>query len=130
MSELLLDTHIFLHFINGDEVLSKKTISLLNDKVNRKFLSIASIWEMTIKIGLGKLAIVNNIDTIYNIVGKLDFSILHITKNHLKTYISLPEIHRDPFDKLITSQAIAENLTLVTDDRLIKTYPNLKLLNT
>lgn len=126
--QLLLDTHIFLFLINGDKSVPQETIRLTQDNTNKKFISIASIWEMTIKIGLGKLSIINNIDTVYKVIGEYDLSILDIHKNHLKHLLNLPHIHKDPFDRLIISQAIADNLTLITDDQFIKNYPNLKLL--
>lgn len=128
MYRFLLDTHIFLHLIKGEKNVSQKIISILQNTEHKKFLSIGSIWEMTIKIGLGKLTIVDSIDTIYRILDEQDIIILNINKAHFETYITLPEIHKDPFDRLIISQAITEDLTLITDDQFIKNYPNLKLI--
>ncbi|MFC4141142.1 PIN domain-containing protein [Pedobacter mendelii] len=55
-------------------------------------------------------------------------SVLNIQKNHLDTYLSLLLIHKDPFDRMIISQTIAEDLTIITDDQYIRNYPNLKLI--
>jgi PIN domain nuclease of toxin-antitoxin system len=128
MHQFLLDTHIFLHLINGEKNVPQRIVSVLQEGEPKKMLSIASIWEMAIKIGLGKLAIVDRIDTIYRIIEEHDIMILHIDKAHFETFLTLPEIHKDPFDRLIISQAITEDLTLVTDDQFIKSYPNLKLI--
>jgi len=66
----------------------------------------------------------------YNLVHDSDISVQQIQKLNLDTYLTLPLLHKDPFDRLIIAQALAENLTLITDDQQIIHYPNLKLLNT
>jgi len=64
----------------------------------------------------------------YDLIERFDISVLNIQKEHLDIYLSLPHIHKDPFDRIIISQAIAEDLTIITDDQYIRNYPNLKLL--
>lgn len=123
----LLDTHIFLYFINGDYSISKKTIALINNPLSEKFISVASIWEITVKINIGKLRLKDNLDSIYKILDEFNISILHPQKIHFKVNLDLPLIHKDPFDRLIISQAIADDLILITDDQHIKNYPNLKI---
>lgn len=122
----LLDTHIFLYFINGDDSISKKTIALINNPLFEKFISVASIWEITVKINIGKLRLKDNLDSIYKILDEFNISILHPQKIHFKVNLDLPLIHKDPFDRLIISQTIADDLILITDDQHIKNYPNLK----
>lgn len=123
----LVDTHIFLFLINADEKLDKKIINILENPTNSINLSIASLWEIVVKINIGKLPITRSINELYDIISSKNISVLNIQKQHLDTYLNLPIIHRDPFDRLIISQAIADDLTLVTDDQYIKNYPNLKL---
>ena len=124
----LLDTHIFLHFINGDSAISEKTIELINNPFLDKSISIVSIWEITIKISIGKLRLKDDLDSIYKILADYNIKVLYPTREHFKINQILPFIHKDPFDRLIISQAIADDLTLITDDQHIKNYPNLKFL--
>ncbi|RZL49802.1 MAG: PIN domain-containing protein [Pedobacter sp.] len=91
------------------------------------YLSIASLWEIVVKINIGKLPITRDINELYELINKANIVVLNIQKQHLDTYLKLPPIHKDPFDRLIISQAIADDLTLITDDQYIRNYPNLKL---
>ncbi|MBC6112321.1 type II toxin-antitoxin system VapC family toxin [Pedobacter fastidiosus] len=124
----LIDTHIFISLINKDDTFINKSIKSIEDVNNDIFLSIASIWEIVIKINIGKLTLTRNLQEMYNLIENLNISVLNIQKLHLDTYLTLPIIHRDPFDRIIISQAIADDLTLITDDQHIRNYPNLKLL--
>lgn len=123
----LVDTHIFLFLINADEKLDKKTIGILENPANSINLSIASLWEIVVKINIGKLPITRSINEFYELLNKKNITVLNIQKQHLDIYLNLPLIHKDPFDRLIISQAIADDLTIITDDQYIKNYPNLKL---
>lgn len=123
----LLDTHIFLFFINGDNSISKKVIDIINNPETEKHISIVSIWEITIKLNIGKLKLKDDIISIYQLLDKYKVKILQPSKNDFITYSILPLIHKDPFDRLIISQALANDLILITDDQYIKNYPNLKL---
>jgi PIN domain nuclease of toxin-antitoxin system len=123
----LLDTHIFLFFINGDNSISKKVIEIINNPDTEKYISIISIWEITIKINIGKLKLKDDINAIYQLLNKYQVKILQLNKNDFNAYSILPLIHKDPFDRLIISQALSNDLILITDDQHIKSYPNLKL---
>ena len=123
----LLDTHIFLFFINGESSISEEIIEILNDKQTEKFISIVSIWEITIKMNIGKLRLKDDLKSIYNLIADFDIKILQLNKINFEVYLSLPFIHKDPFDRMIISQAVADDLTLITDDQYIRSYPNLKL---
>ena len=127
---LLLDTHIFISLINEDHNLDQSTINSIIDSENEKFISIASLWEIIIKLNIGKLIVTRNLEEMYEVISNFSISVLNIQKQHLDEYLALPLIHRDPFDRLIIAQALADELTLITDDQYIKNYPNLKLLNT
>lgn len=124
----LLDTHIFLFLINGSSSIPENTLTLINSYTSKKSISVVSIWEIIIKINIGKLKLRHSIEDIYNILKDNNITILQISETHFKNYLHLPLIHKDPFDRLIISQAITENLTLITDDQFIKNYPNLKLI--
>lgn len=76
-------------------------------------------WKTTYK---------RDINELYLLINRVNITVLNIQKQHLDTYLKLPLIHKDPFDRLIISQAIADDLTLITDDQHIKNYPNLKFL--
>jgi PIN domain nuclease of toxin-antitoxin system len=125
----LLDTHIFLFFINGDHSISKKVVDIINSPNTEKYISIISIWEITIKLNIGKLKLKDDINSIYQLLEKHGVKILQPSKSDFITYSILPLIHKDPFDRLIISQTLTNDLTLITDDQYIKGYPNLKLFN-
>lgn len=123
----LLDTHIFLFFINGDLQISKETVNVINNPKSEKYISVVSIWEIVIKMNIGKLKLRDNIESIYYLLENYNIKIIHPRKRDFEIYLTLPLIHKDPFDRVIISQAIADDLTLITDDQYIKNYPNLKL---
>ena len=124
---VLVDTHIFISLINEDGNLSNRVIEAIEAPHNQKSISIVSLWEIAIKINIGKLSITRNIQEMYELIEKSDIAVLSIQKKHLDLYLQLPLIHRDPFDRIIIAQAKADNLTLITDDQYICNYPNLKL---
>jgi len=123
----LVDTHIFLFLINADDKLDKNIINTLENPSNSIYISMASLWEIVVKVNIGKLPLTRNINELYELLNKKSILVLNIQKQHLDIHLSLPLIHKDPFDRLIISQAIADDLTLITDDQHIKDYPNLKL---
>ena len=123
----LVDTHIFLFLIDADKNLNQSIIEIIASPENNISISIASLWEIVVKVNLGKLPITRNINELYELINQSNITVLNIQKQHLDSYLTLPLIHRDPFDRLIISQAIADDLTLITDDEYIKNYPNLKL---
>ncbi|TDG35437.1 type II toxin-antitoxin system VapC family toxin [Pedobacter changchengzhani] len=127
MMRFLLDTHIFLFFINGDLQISKETVNVINNPKSEKYISVVSIWEIVIKMNIGKLKLRDNIESIYYLLENYNIKIIHPRKRDFEIYLTLPLIHKDPFDRVIISQAIADDLTLITDDQYTKNYPNLKL---
>ena len=117
----LLDTHTYLWFVNGDTNLPSGVNAML-ETAKGLFVSIATFWELAIKNSLGKLELPFSITRMMEDCNKLQISILPIKANHLETLKTLPWIHRDPFDRLLISQALAEDLTLITVDKNIKQY--------
>ena len=120
--QLLLDTHAFIWFISGDKALPKKVVTVIKNVDNKCFISIASIWEIAIKSSLNKLTLKSDFNKISDFLIENDIEILPITFEHLQTVLSLNYYHRDPFDRLIISQGLVENLTLVTKDEHFKSY--------
>jgi PIN domain nuclease of toxin-antitoxin system len=120
--DLLLDTHSLIWFLNGDEKISDKAKSLIEDPANSKIVSIASIWEIAIKISLDKLRFPKGFKHLLNMIEDNGFEILPITFEHAVELSTLEFIHRDPFDRLLVAQCIADNLVIVTKDDNINKY--------
>ncbi|MFA9213013.1 MAG: type II toxin-antitoxin system VapC family toxin [Candidatus Methylacidiphilales bacterium] len=118
----LLDTHTFLWFLSGDEKLSKKALVKMLDINKKCYLSIASLWEITIKLQLGKLELNFEFYELAEYLKRNHIEILTINFDHLIVLSELPLNHRDPFDRIIISQAIAEKFTIISQDSTFKTY--------
>ncbi|MEX8548232.1 MAG: type II toxin-antitoxin system VapC family toxin [Mucilaginibacter sp.] len=112
----LIDTHVLIWFINGDELLPERAISDVKNINNECFISIASIWEIAIKVSLNKLELKSEFDKIIDFLTDLDIEILPITFEHIQILNTLEYHHKDPFDRMIISQAISEQLTIITKD--------------
>lgn len=121
--KLLLDTQIFLWFTSGDARLPVLFRDSIREPQNTVFLSVASLWEIIIKYNLGKLPLPQSPE-IYVPQMRRNHRIksLPINESSLKELVSLPSLHRDPFDRLLISQTIGSNLTLVTVDVEILKY--------
>ena len=119
---LLLDTHAFLWFIGGDKQLPEKSVELIKNPENNCFISIASLWEIAIKYSLGKIELKNGFEELYKIIQFSAIEILPISFDHLKQLAKLDFHHRDPFDRIIISQAISEKLTVISKDENFGKY--------
>jgi PIN domain nuclease of toxin-antitoxin system len=120
--DLLLDTHSLIWFLNGDEKLSDKVKIAIEDTNNSKIVSIASIWEIAIKISLDKFKISKGFKHFLDMVEENGFEILPIAFEHAIVLSTLEFIHRDLFDRLMIAQCIADKLILATKDDNIKRY--------
>lgn len=120
--ELLLDTHAFIWFIDGDNSLPEKAVDAIKEINNECFISVASLWEIAIKLSLKKIELKSDFNKINNFLADNDIDILPITFEHLQKLLELPYYHRDPFDRIIISQGISENLTIVTKDKEFESY--------
>ncbi len=116
-NENLLDTHTFIWFIEGSQELSNNAIQLIQDENNEFLLSMASLWEISIKVGLGKLEILGGYSNIMTDLTQNGIKILPIDFAHTLVQSKLQLHHRDPFDRLIIAQAIAENLLIILRKR-------------
>jgi PIN domain nuclease of toxin-antitoxin system len=121
--KLLLDTHIFLWYITADLRLPKDFRDAIREPKNEVFLSVASLWEAIIKYNLGKLPLPQPPE-IYIPTERRRHQIksLSMHENAVKELINLPNLHRDPFDRILICQTLANNLTLVTVDAQILQY--------
>jgi len=121
--KLLLDTHAFLWFINGDSNLSDGTRSYIENPDNERLLSIASLWEIAIKVSIGKLEIAFSFERMVKTqIHDNAITILPISASHLDTLAFLPFHHRDPFDRLIIAQSMIEKLTILSRDAAFDAY--------
>ncbi|GAC1303215.1 MAG: type II toxin-antitoxin system VapC family toxin [Mucilaginibacter sp.] len=118
----LLDTHTFIWFINGDQSLPDKVINKIKDIENQCFFSIASIWEIAVKMKLNKLQLKSNFNKITSFCLENEIEIIPITFEHIQQLNQLDFHHRDPFDRLLIAQGIAEKLTIITKDENFKLY--------
>ena len=120
---LLLDTHIFLWFISADSRLPTLFRDAIREPNNSAFLSVASFWEIVIKYNIGKLPLPQSPEIYIPRQRQIhQIKSLPITESSLKHLVSLPDFHRDPFDRLLISQTLNNNLTLVTIDPEIVKY--------
>ncbi|MCF4969960.1 type II toxin-antitoxin system VapC family toxin, partial [Nostoc sp. CMAA1605] len=110
--KLLFDTQCWLWWFTQPERLSEKTIAHIADETNELWFSVASIWEMGIKVAIGKLPLPEPLDSyISNRMGQLGVRSLEITAIHALQAATLPLHHRDPFDRILIAQAQLENMT-------------------
>jgi len=121
--KLLLDTHLLLWAAGLPDQLSSTARALLDDPENELSFSPASLWEVAIKRGLGRVDF--QVDARLLCRGLLDngYTELPILSRHAVAVDSLPPIHKDPFDRILVAQSMVEGITLVTADPLVARYP-------
>ncbi|BAU15217.1 PilT protein domain protein [Leptolyngbya sp. NIES-3755] len=119
---LLLDTHTLLWYLQGDPKLSTAVAEILELTENNLYLSIASLWEIAIKLGIGKLELQFSYDELRNTLTQFGIEILSIQFEDTRQYLNLPLHHRDPFDRMLVAQAITRSLKLVSCDAVIDGY--------
>lgn len=118
---ILLDTQAFLWWVTDDRRLSKRAARAIAG--TECLLSVASCWEMAIKISLGKLSVPGAVDRfVQEQIEVNGFRLLGVSLSHLAGVAALPFHHRDPFDRLLAAQALAEDLSLVSADRVFRQY--------
>jgi PIN domain nuclease of toxin-antitoxin system len=118
----LIDTHSLIWFLNGDDNLSEKAKKAMEIEGAINFISIASLWEIGIKISLGKLELNIPYTKFSELLENNGFQILPITFNDTLILTSLPFYHRDPFDRIIISQGINNHLTIISKDPHFEAY--------
>lgn len=123
----LIDTHVLIWYLEGNEQLSKKVREELDNEENVIIISIVSLWELTIKTAKHKekIGFKITLSEIESYIFERDFMLLNITFNHLHVLERLvsPKDHSDPFDRLIIAQAKSEDLIVLSVDRRFAAYP-------
>lgn len=120
---VLLDTHALLWFLSDDRRLSRHAHGLITDPTNDVLLSVGSLWEIVIKASLGKLPLPEPFEEVIPAQLKAErIAVLPIEVPHLAALRRLPLQHRDPFDRLIIAQAMAEGIPVITDDPAFERY--------
>ncbi|MCL2223470.1 MAG: type II toxin-antitoxin system VapC family toxin [Defluviitaleaceae bacterium] len=118
----LIDTHVLIWLAKDSCELPERVKALIENPENDIYISSVSLWEMAIKINLGKLDLKLPLDKFLLDIKIGGFSVLQIEDNYLSKILQLPYIHKDPFDRLLISTALAEGLTIVTIDENIQKY--------
>jgi PIN domain nuclease of toxin-antitoxin system len=122
--ELLLDTHVLIWWSLDSAKLSRKVYELLIDAENTHVISIASVWEIQVKVQLGKLGLdvkLSELITHQKQVNNLQ--ILPIDLTHIYALENLPNEHRDPFDRIMLAQAMVEKMPFLSADKIFDLYP-------
>jgi PIN domain nuclease of toxin-antitoxin system len=118
----LLDTHAVIWHFDDSPKLSEKIKEIIDNSENNICISSVSLWEIAIKINIGKLDLDFTLDELLIEIKENDFDILQIEDEYLQGLSSLPFIHKDPFDRLLIATAFAEDLTIITTDENIQKY--------
>jgi PIN domain nuclease of toxin-antitoxin system len=120
---LLIDTHALIWFLNGDSQLSEKARNAIEETGNNNVVSIASIYEIAIKLSLKRLRFPDGFNQFLSLIEENGFEILPISFEHALILSNLEFIQRDPFDRLLIAQCLCEGLTIVSKDEFIGRYP-------
>ena len=118
----LLDTHVIIWILGDKEKFSDKTFRIIIDPGNVKYVSIASAWEVAIKIGKGNLRLDGGVSSFLRTTDRHGIKLLPIKQKHIKTLETLPLLHRDPFDRILVASAMSESMCLITADTNIPLY--------
>ncbi|WP_158812694.1 type II toxin-antitoxin system VapC family toxin [Methylocapsa sp. S129] len=120
--KLLLDTHLLLWAAADSERLSAAARRLIADTDNERFFSAASLWELAIKRALGREDFQVDVSDLHDGLLNNSYSELPVRSAHAICVMSLPAIHKDPFDRILVAQAMVEGMTLLTADPLVAQY--------
>ncbi|WP_157255490.1 type II toxin-antitoxin system VapC family toxin [Pedobacter sp. Leaf216] len=122
MKKFLLDTHVLLWMQDDNIALSETARKILEDSTTQIYLSIVSLWEITIKQSLGKLQLEYSLDELIDSCNSSNITILPIDYGTLKILKVLPFLHRDPFDRIIIATSMELDLNLISNDEIVKKY--------
>ncbi|HEV7351073.1 type II toxin-antitoxin system VapC family toxin [Telluribacter sp.] len=124
-----LDTHILIWHAEESSLLNSNVLAIIRNPANIVYVSHASFWEIVIKSSIGKLKMSVSLLELRRLVIQNQFQILDFDFKHYETFESLPFFHNDPFDRMLIAQAIAEDMTLITqDDKLAPYQPQVSIL--
>lgn len=119
----LLDTHMLLWYISGNPRLSEKARAIIDEQSNIILISKATLWEIAIKCGVGKLEISIPFSDLEKYLASRDFKVVDFGFADLHQLTTLSLHHRDPFDRILICQSISANCTLLSDYPMFKLYP-------
>lgn len=119
---LLLDSHSTIWYLEGDNALSLNAKNAIDDPRNDKFVSAASVWEIAIKIGIGKIQLKFPFVDFFQLLAINHFTWLPIQFEHTVRMVQFPFHHRDPFDRIMIAQALEEGMTIVGQDPAFPAY--------
>jgi PIN domain nuclease of toxin-antitoxin system len=120
---LLVDTHTLIWAVDDPTQLSATASSTLQNSANQLLLSAATVWEMSIKVGLGKLTLSSPyLDWMNNAIADLGLALVPITVEYADAQARLPWHHRDPFDRLLIAQSLTDGTPVVSSDPTLDTY--------
>ena len=122
MMKYLIDTHVVLWIAENSVMLSANAKDAILDENNEKYVSIVSAWEITIKLGTGRLKLNGGVDEFFRMTDDNGFFTLSVEREYIRHLERLSDIHKDPFDRLIVATAMAENMTVITADENIHKY--------
>ena len=121
--KLLLDTHAFLWWVEGAPALGRRARAEISNPDNEVFVSLATCWELAIKLSLGKLRLTHSLDRfIPEQLTRNGFVLLSVEFPHVARVAELPFHHRDPFDRVLVAQALQDELAIVSSDRVLRKY--------
>lgn len=121
---LLLDTHAFLWWVSDDPQLPDRARDAIADGRNEVFFSVVSAWEIVVKAGLGRLRLEGETDAFIDEQLEANaFQVLPVHLRHALALAGLPDLHRDPFDRMLVAQASNDDLTIVSGDPRLVAYP-------
>lgn len=120
---ILIDTHAFLWWAEGDRALPAKARKAIGEQENDCVVSLASVWELAIKVNLGKLKLATSVQRyVVDNLAANSFGLLDIRIAHVGMVETLPRHHGDPFDRLLIAQALTEELPVITADPVFRRY--------
>ncbi len=119
---LLIDTHTFIWFSENNPQLSLGSRKAIESPDNIRYVSMATFWELAIKLSIGKLKLAQPLSTIITEIQNNGFYLLPILPTHILQVESLPFFHRDPFDRILIAQSLSEGFTLVSNETLFDQY--------
>jgi len=122
VNRYLLDTHTAIWYFNDDQALSDTADRIITDHSNSTYISIASVWELAIKISIKKINFNGKIPGFLKLAEESNITILPIKLSYFPILDTLPSIHRDPFDRMLIATALAERMTLISADQDIARY--------
>ncbi|MBW4473606.1 MAG: type II toxin-antitoxin system VapC family toxin [Stenomitos rutilans HA7619-LM2] len=118
---MLLDTHTLLWFLDDDPQLPSVVRERI-ENADTSFVSIVSLWEIAIKISIGKLRLNYSFHDLQDLLDRFEIEVLPLAFTDIEQYLNLPLHHRDPFDRMLIAQAMSHDLTLISRDEQFDAY--------